>query len=61
VAVVVASEPSDDDPGWTEVPDRHVLSAVPGRVDVRPLAAPARPVILPQTAPLPHAERTPTR
>jgi gamma-glutamyl hercynylcysteine S-oxide hydrolase len=73
--VVVASEPSDDDPGWTEVPDRHVLSAVPGRVDARALAAPAVPPAatsaragqpsqttpLPQTAPLPHAERTPTR
>ncbi len=73
MAVVVASEPSDDAPGWTEVPGRHVLSAVPGRVDVRPLAAPATPPILPQTtplpqmtplpqtAPLPNAERTPTR
>lgn len=61
VGVVVASEPSDDDPGWTEVPDRHVLSAVPGRVDVRPLAAPVSPPLSPPTAPLPHAERMPTR
>ncbi len=61
MAVVVASEPSDDDPGWIEVPDRHVLSAVPGRVGVRPLTAPVSPLILPQTAPLPNAERTPTR
>ena len=37
-AVTVASEPSDDGPGWTEVPDRRVLTAVPGDVDVRPLA-----------------------
>jgi len=41
-AVTVASEPDDDGPGWTEVPDRHVLTATPGRVDKRPLApAPA--------------------
>jgi glutamine amidotransferase len=36
-AVVVASEPGDDEPGWTEVPDRQVLTAAPGRVTVRPL------------------------
>ncbi len=38
-AVVVASEPGDDEPGWTEVPDRQVLTAAPDRVTVRPLAA----------------------
>ena len=61
MAVVVASEPSDDHPGWIEVPDRHVLSALPGRVDVRPLGppagAPAAPspqtALSPQTDPLP--------
>src|SRR5215472_5597727 len=37
-AVTVASEPGDDQPGWTEVPDRHVLTAVPAGVTVRPLA-----------------------
>jgi gamma-glutamyl hercynylcysteine S-oxide hydrolase len=36
-AVVVASEPGDDEPGWTEVPDRQVLTAAPDRVTVRPL------------------------
>jgi glutamine amidotransferase len=36
--VTVASEPSDDDPGWTSVPDRHVLTAVPSMINVRPLA-----------------------
>jgi glutamine amidotransferase len=41
--VTVASEPADDDPGWTEVPGRHLLTAVPGRVDIRPLARAARP------------------
>jgi gamma-glutamyl hercynylcysteine S-oxide hydrolase len=36
-AVIVASEPGDDDPGWTEVPDQQVLTAAPDRVTVRPL------------------------
>ena len=35
-AVTVASEPDDDGPGWTEVPDRHVLTATPA------LAGPGR-------------------
>lgn len=39
---VVASEPDDDEPGWVEVPDRSVLTATAGAVDVRPLAAPGR-------------------
>jgi gamma-glutamyl hercynylcysteine S-oxide hydrolase len=38
-SVVVASEPGDDQPGWTEVPDRHSLTATPSLVSVRPLAA----------------------
>jgi len=38
-AVTVASEPCDDEPGWTQVPDRQVLTAVPSRVTVRPLTA----------------------
>jgi glutamine amidotransferase len=36
-SVTVASEPDDDGPGWTEVPDRHVLTATPSQVRVRPL------------------------
>jgi glutamine amidotransferase len=40
-SVVVASEPGDDQPGWTEVPDRHALTATPSQVSVRPLAAEA--------------------
>jgi glutamine amidotransferase len=36
-AVIVASEPGDDEPGWTEVSDRQVLIAAPDRVTVRPL------------------------
>ena len=31
--VVVASEPFDDEPGWSAVPDRTVLTARPGVVD----------------------------
>jgi len=38
-SVVVASEPSDDGPGWTEVSDRHLLTATAHKVSVRPLAA----------------------
>jgi glutamine amidotransferase len=33
-AVVVASEPSDDAPGWTSVPDGYVLHAANGDVSV---------------------------
>ena len=35
--VVVASEPGDDEPGWTEVPEGSVLTATAGAVEVRPL------------------------
>jgi len=31
-AVVVASEPHDDDPAWQLVPDRSVVTARPGQV-----------------------------
>jgi glutamine amidotransferase len=34
---VVASEPTDDEPGWCRVPDRSVLTARPGAVEVSPL------------------------
>jgi gamma-glutamyl hercynylcysteine S-oxide hydrolase len=38
-SVTVASEPDDDDePGWTEVPDRHVLTATRSLARVRPLS-----------------------
>jgi glutamine amidotransferase len=37
-SVIVASEPDDDGPGWTEVPDRHLLTATPSHVSVRPLS-----------------------
>jgi gamma-glutamyl hercynylcysteine S-oxide hydrolase len=48
-AVTVASEPSDDEPGWTEVPDRHLLTAAAGAVSVRPLGPQARTPITTRT------------
>ena len=36
-AVTVSSEPTDDEPGWTPVPDRHLVVATPSTVDIRPL------------------------
>jgi gamma-glutamyl hercynylcysteine S-oxide hydrolase len=36
--VTVASEPDDDGSDWTEVADKHVLTATGGQVRVRPLA-----------------------
>jgi gamma-glutamyl hercynylcysteine S-oxide hydrolase len=38
--VVVGSEPGDEEPGWTEVPDRSVLAATPAGVTVSPLPEP---------------------
>ncbi|AEW97024.1 MULTISPECIES: ergothioneine biosynthesis protein EgtC [Streptomycetaceae] len=38
--VVVASEPHDDRPGWTELPDRALLLATRDGVDVTPLKEP---------------------
>ena len=37
--MTVASEPDDDRPGWTEVPDRHLLSATARGVRICPLTA----------------------
>jgi gamma-glutamyl hercynylcysteine S-oxide hydrolase len=37
--VTVASEPHDDEPGWTQVPDRHLLTATADAVTVQPLAS----------------------
>jgi predicted glutamine amidotransferase len=45
-AVIVASEPGDDEPGWTAVPDGSVVTAAPGRVSV---AAPDTQAIHHQT------------
>jgi hypothetical protein len=36
---VVASEPCDDEPGWTEVPASSVITATPQQVSVVELAA----------------------
>jgi glutamine amidotransferase len=41
-SVTVASEPSDDQPGWTEVPDRHLLVATADEVSIRSVADSAR-------------------
>jgi glutamine amidotransferase len=38
-SALVASEPLDDDLGWLPVPDRHVVTAVPGFHRCLPLAA----------------------
>ncbi|MDI5974488.1 ergothioneine biosynthesis protein EgtC [Streptomyces sp. SL13] len=38
--VVVASEPYDDAPGWTRVPDRTVILARPDGIDATPLKEP---------------------
>ncbi|MFR9675262.1 ergothioneine biosynthesis protein EgtC [Streptomyces sp. TR06-5] len=60
-ALVVASEPYDDDPLWTAVPDRHLLTGDPASVRLTPLdarpAAPATPSSVPldETA-RPHSE-----
>jgi glutamine amidotransferase len=37
--VVVASEPYDDEPGWVDVPDRHLLEATRDAVAVTALEA----------------------
>ena len=39
-SVTVASEPADEDPAWTEVPDRSLVSATASDVKVRPLPVP---------------------
>lgn len=45
--VTVASEPDDDAPGWTDVPDRHLLTTGPDGVTVTPLAAVTEGVTVP--------------
>jgi gamma-glutamyl hercynylcysteine S-oxide hydrolase len=39
-AVVVASEPYDDDPSWHEVPDGHLVTATPSSVDLTRVGEP---------------------
>lgn len=35
--VVLASEPYDDDPGWADIPDRHLLTVAGSDVELTPL------------------------
>lgn len=35
--VVLASEPYDDDPGWQEIPDRHLVEVTGAGVELTPL------------------------
>jgi gamma-glutamyl hercynylcysteine S-oxide hydrolase len=35
--VVLASEPYDDDPGWSDIPDRHLVHVHDSRVELTPL------------------------
>jgi gamma-glutamyl hercynylcysteine S-oxide hydrolase len=37
--IVVASEPFDDDPGWQDVPDHHLLSVVGAEITITDLEA----------------------
>jgi glutamine amidotransferase len=53
-SVVVASEPTDDDPRWEPVPDRTVLVATPDAVHLTSLDPPPTSVPSPVVA-----ERTP--
>ena len=39
-SVTVVSEPSDEDPAWTEVPDRSLVAATASDVKVSPLPVP---------------------
>ena len=36
--VVLASEPYDDDPGWEDVPDRHLVEVTAECVTLTPIA-----------------------
>jgi gamma-glutamyl hercynylcysteine S-oxide hydrolase len=45
--VVVASEPGDDGPGWAEVPDGSLVTAVPGQVDLAHIATPDGRISIP--------------
>jgi glutamine amidotransferase len=33
----LASEPFDDDPAWTDVPDRHLIDVSPDKISILPL------------------------
>jgi glutamine amidotransferase len=36
-AATVVSEPTDTEPGWEPVPDRHLVVAAPGRLEMQPI------------------------
>jgi gamma-glutamyl hercynylcysteine S-oxide hydrolase len=55
-AVVVASEPSDDQGGWTDVADRSVLTATVAGASVAPLPGPA-PAVTTPTGRMPARDR----
>ncbi len=38
--VVLASEPYDDDPGWQEIPDHHLVEVIDAHVQLTPLKGP---------------------
>lgn len=42
-AVLVASEPIDERPGWQPVPENHLLVATPSAVELRPIPIPTAP------------------
>jgi len=44
-SVLVASEPGDDEPGWTEVGDQCVLTATAAGVDIRQLPGRRQPAL----------------
>ena len=44
-SVLVASEPGDDEPGWTEVSDQCVLTATAAGVDIRQLPGRRQPAL----------------
>lgn len=51
----VASEPHDDGPGWTDVPDGSLLSGTADGVDIRPIPADGQVSGQPGPAPRPAA------
>jgi glutamine amidotransferase len=49
-SVVVASEPGDDEPGWTEVNDQCVLTATAAGVDIHKLPGRRQPALTPDAS-----------
>jgi glutamine amidotransferase len=57
-AATVASEPLDADPGWTPVPDRHLVVAAPGRLERRAIGPATTPAVTPAVIPGHHPTDT---